>query len=91
MKASKGPFGFIKVDDGTEMLVLPGSCPSFGSKILAIGTRVTFRNVIVTKTNKIRATAVTLEDNSNPEGTTSQRNDVWTHSPINPITKPIGS
>ena len=73
------------------MFVLPGSCPSFGSKIIAICTRVTFRIVIDTKTNKIRAEAVTLEGNSNLEATTSQRNDVWTHSPINPSTKPIGS
>ena len=91
VKASKGPFGFIKVDDGTEMLVLPGSCPSFGSKIPAIGTRVTFGTVIDTKTNKIRAESVTSEGNSNPEATTSRRNDVWTHPRSNPSTKPIGS
>ena len=91
MKASKDTFGFIKVDDGTEMFVLPGSCPSFGSKILAIGTRVTFGSVIDTKTNKIRATAVTLEDNSNPEATTSQHSELRTHFSTHPITKPIRS
>ena len=91
MKASKGTFGFITVDDGTEMFVLPGSCPGFGNKILAIGTRVISRTVTDTKTNKIRATAVTPEGNSNFEVKPPQHNEVWTHSSSNPITKPIGS
>ena len=91
MKASEGTFGFIKVEDGTEMFVLPSYCQSFGSNMHAIGMRITFRTVIYTKTNKTRLEAVTLQSNSNLEATTPQRNDVWTHSRISPSTKPIGS
>ena len=91
MKANEGTHGFIKVEDGTEMSVLPSSWLSFGNTLPAIGTKVTFRTVIDTKTNKITPEAVTLEGNSNPEATTSRRNDVWTHPRSNPSTKPIGS
>ena len=42
MKASEGTYGFIKAEDGTDMFVLPSSCPNYGHKLLAIGTKVTF-------------------------------------------------
>ena len=47
-------YGCIKAEDGTEMFVLPSTCPSFGNKLQAIGTKVTFRTVIDIKTNKIK-------------------------------------
>ena len=91
MKASEGTYGFIKAEDGTDMFVLPSSCPNYGHKLHAIGTKVTFRTVIDTKTNKIRAEAVTPEGNSNLEATTSRRKDVWSHPQSNSSTKPIGA
>ena len=91
MKANEGTYGFIKVEDGTDMFVLPSSCPNSGNKLIAIDTKVTFRTVIDTKTNKIRAEAVSPEGNSNPEATTSRRNDVRTHPQSNSSTKPIGA
>ena len=91
MKANEGTYGFIKAEDGTDMFVLPSSCPNYGHKLHAIGTKVTFRTVIDTKTNKIRAEAVTPEDNGNLQTTTFQRKDVWSHPQSNSSTKPIGA
>ena len=91
MKANEGTYGFIKVKDGTDMCVLPSSCENFGHQLPVVGTKVTFRTVIDTKTNKIRAEAVTPEDNGNLQTTTFQRKDVWSHPQSNSSTKPIGA
>ena len=91
MKTNDTTFGFIKVEDGTDMFVLPSSCANFGHQLPAVGTKVTFRTVIDTKTNKIRAEAVTPEDNGYPEATTSQRKDVWSHPQSSSNTRPIGA
>ena len=91
MKTNDTTFGFIKVEDGTDMFVLPSSCANFGHQLPAVGTKVTFRTVIDAKTNKIRAEAVTPEDNGYPEATTSQRKDVWSHPQSSSSTRPIGA
>ena len=91
IKASSGNFGFISVDDGQEMFVLPGSCPGFKWKILAIGPRVIFLIIMDTRTKRIRAEAVRSEGNSKFETKPLQHKEVWTHSSSDLTTKPIGS
>ena len=51
MKTNDKSFGFIKVEDGTDMFVLPSSCANFGHQLPAVGTKV------------IRVEAVALQDN----------------------------
>ena len=63
MKTNDTTFGFIKVEDGTDMFVLPSSCANFGHQLPAVGTKVIFRTVIDAKTNKIRAETVALQIN----------------------------
>ena len=91
IKATHGNFGFIAMDDGQEMFVLPGSCPGFKWEIPAIGTRVIFRTMMDTRTKRIRAEAVRPEGNSKFETKPLQHKEVWTHSSSDLTTKPIGS
>ena len=58
MKTNDKTFGFIKVEDGTDMFVMPSACANFGHQLPAVGTKVTFRTAIDAKTNRIRAEAV---------------------------------
>ena len=94
MKKNDKTFGFIKVEDGTDMFVMPSACANFGHQLPAVGTKVTFRTVIDAKTNKIRAEAVGLQDNaqqSRPETTTIQWKDDWPHFQSGFGARPIGA
>ena len=64
MKTNDKTFGFIKVEDGTDMFVMPSACANFGHQLPAVGTKVTFRTAIDARTNKIRAEAVALQANT---------------------------
>ena len=91
MKTNDKSFGFIKVEDGTDMFVLPSSCANFGHQLPAVGTKLTFRTVIDAKTNKIRLEAVTPQDDGYPEATTSQHKHVWSHPQSSSSTRPKGA
>ena len=94
MKKNDKTFGFIHVEDGTDMFVMPSACANFGHQLPAVGTKVTFRTVIDAKTNKIHAEAVGLQDNaqqSHPEATTTQWKDEWPHFQSGFGARPIGA
>jgi len=53
-----GKFGFIQLDTGGEMFVMPIACREIGGAIPPLGTRVLFKVVIDSKTCKPRADKV---------------------------------
>lgn len=70
---SKDTFGFIKMDDGQEIFVLPGDCVGYDSVLPLLGCRVSLTIGTDQKTGKPKAEDVYPEGKGPPGGSKSSK------------------